>query len=93
MLFARAAFPMWVVILGFAAFLAPTGIATAALLVALCLICIPAMVSIGVWKRGVREPTSDVMEVWHKARHSEIIDAEFKTEDVAVIDGDQGLRP
>jgi hypothetical protein len=51
MLFARASVPAWVVILGLGALLAPAGIATTVFLVALGLACIPAVISIGVWKR------------------------------------------
>jgi len=76
--FARAAFPVWVVILGFAAFLAPAGMATTALVAALCLVCLPAVITIGAWKRNVRQPTSDVMTVWHNVRHPpDIIEADF----------------
>lgn len=51
MLYARASVPAWFVILGLAAMLAPAGIATTVLLVALGLACIPAVISMGVWKR------------------------------------------
>jgi hypothetical protein len=51
MLFARASLPAWVVILAIGAFLAPAGIATTVLLVALGLACLPAVVTGGVWKR------------------------------------------
>lgn len=83
MLFARAAVPVWVVILGLGAFLAPAGIARTVLLVALVLVCIPAVITAGVWKRTLKEPTADVMNVWHRARRPpEAIDAEFVSEDV-----------
>jgi len=92
MFFARAAVPGWVVILGLGALLAPAGIATTVFLVAMGLACIPAVISIGVWKRaasgdledsGDREPTAGVMGVWHAARREpKAIDAEFVVEDV-----------
>jgi hypothetical protein len=84
MLFARAAVPAWVIILGLGAFLAPAGIATTVLLVALCLVCIPAVITAGVWKRSLNEPTADVMDVWHRARRPpKAIEAEFVAEDAA----------
>ena len=98
MLFARAAVPGWVVILGLGALLAPAGIATTVFLVAMGLACIPAVISVGVWKRaasgdltssgdlkasGYREPTAGEMGVWHAARREpKAIDAEFVVEDV-----------
>jgi hypothetical protein len=51
MLFARASLPAWVVILAIGAFLAPAGIATTVLLVALGIACLPAIITGGVWKR------------------------------------------
>jgi hypothetical protein len=51
MLFARASLPAWVVVLAIGAFLAPAGIATTVLLVALGLACLPAVITGGVWKR------------------------------------------
>jgi len=97
MLSARAAVPAWVVILGLGALLAPAGIATTVLLVALGLACIPAVISVGVWKRAAsgsltssgggeasdyREPTAGVMGVWHAARREpKAIDAAFVVED------------
>lgn len=96
-LFARAAVPAWVVILGIGAFLAPAGIARTVLLVALGCASIPAVVTAGVWKRtvsgglkasGYREPTAGVMDVWHNARRlPEAIDAEFVSEDATPMDG------
>jgi hypothetical protein len=83
-LFARAAVPAWAVVLGLGALLAPAGIATTVLIVACGLACIPAVISVGLWKRtasgsltsseglasssGYREPTPGVMGVWHAAR-------------------------
>ena len=89
MFFARAAVPVWVVMLGLAAAFAPAGIATAVFVVALCLICIPAVVSGGLRKRALHEPTADVMKVWHRARRSrpEAIEAEFVSEDVTPAEG------
>ena len=40
---ARAAFPTWVLAVGFGAFMVPAAIATATLVVALGLVCIPAV--------------------------------------------------
>ena len=51
MVCARASLPGWVLILALGAFLAPAGIATTVLLVALVLACIPAVITAGVWKR------------------------------------------
>lgn len=51
MLYGRAEIPAWFVILGLGALLAPPGIATTVLLIAFGLACIPAVISIGVWKR------------------------------------------
>jgi|SRR5687767_3019171 hypothetical protein len=51
MLFARASLPAWVVILAIGAFLAPAGIATTVLLIALGIACLPALVTGGIWKR------------------------------------------
>lgn len=51
MLFARASLPAWVVILAIGAFLAPAGIATTLLLLALGIACLPAVITGGVWKR------------------------------------------
>ena len=67
MLFARASVPAWMIILGVAAFLAPAGIATTVLVIALGLACIPAVMSVGVWKRSLDEPSAEVMNIWHKA--------------------------
>ena len=88
MFFARAAVPLWVVMLGLAAVFAPAGIATVALVVALCLVGIPAMVSGGVLKRSLGEP-ADLMKVSHRARPArpEAIEAEFVTEDVTSAEG------
>lgn len=85
MLFARAAVPAWVVVLGLGALLAPAGIATTVFLVALGLACIPAVISIGVWKRTVSGDliSSGEMGVWHAARRPpKAIDADFVVEDV-----------
>jgi len=72
MLCARASLSVWVVVLAIGAFLAPAGIATTVLLVALGLACLPAVITGGVWKRTAatshREPAA--------------IEAEFTTEDV-----------
>lgn len=83
MLFARASVPMWLVVLGLGAFFAPAGIATTVLLVLLCLVCIPAVISAGFWKRTVRDSTADAANVRQTARpQGEIIDAEFEAHDV-----------
>ena len=80
MFFARASLPVWVVILALGAFLAPAGIATTVLLVALALACIPAVMTGGVWKRTAvvnhREPAA--------------IEAEFTTKDVTPTDHIRG---
>jgi len=90
MLFARAAVPAWVVVLGLGAFLAPAGIVRTLFLIALGLACIPLVITAGVWKRtvsggvkasGYQEPTAGVMNAWHNARRPpEAIDAEFVVE-------------
>jgi len=85
MFFARAALPMWVIALGLGlgAYFAPAGTARTVLLIALCLACIPAVISAGVRKRTLREPTAEMMNVWHTARQrEEVIDAEFEVLDV-----------
>jgi hypothetical protein len=51
MLFARASLPAWVVVLAIGAFLAPAGIATTVLLIALGIACLPLVITGGVWKR------------------------------------------
>ena len=51
MLFARASLPAWVVILAIGAFLAPAGIVTTVLLVALGIAYLPEIITGGVWKR------------------------------------------
>ena len=51
MLFARATLPGWVIVLALGAFLAPAGLATTVLLVALGIACLPAFITGGVWKR------------------------------------------
>ena len=97
MFFARAAVPMWViaVCLAAGAFFAPAGIARIVLLVAFCLVCIPAAITAGFRKRTLREPTPtvDMMNVWHTAnqrgdtsQQGDIIDAEFEARDVTPSD-------
>ena len=51
MLFARASLPAWVVVLAIGAFLAPAGIATTVLLIALGIACVPALITGGIWRR------------------------------------------
>ena len=81
-LFARASLPAWVVILALGAFLAPAGMVTTVLLVALGLACIPSVMTAGVWKRTTavshREPAA--------------IEAEFTTEDVTPTGDIRGRR-
>jgi hypothetical protein len=84
MLFARFAVPAWVVILGVGAFLAFPGIATTVLLVALCLLCIPAVIAGGIWKGTLEDGVSNG---WPAApRPPEAIEAEFVAEDAPAID-------
>lgn len=41
------------------------------------------MITAGVWKRALNEPTAEVMNVWHSARRPpDTIDAEFVSNDV-----------
>jgi hypothetical protein len=82
MLFARASLPAWVVVLALGAFLAPAGIVTTVLLVALGLACIPAVITAGVWKRTAA--------VSH--REPEAIEAEFTTEDATPTGDVRGRR-
>ena len=82
MLFARASLPAWVVVLALGAFLAPAGIVTTVLLVALGLACIPAVITAGVWKRTAA--------VSH--REPEAIEAEFTTEDTTPTGEVRGRR-
>ena len=90
MLFARASLPAWVVILAIGAFLAPAGIATTVLLVALGIACIPAVITAGVWKRtssgglkasGCHDHDYDGSETAALVNHEAAIDAEFTVED------------
>jgi len=101
MLFARASLPAWVVILAIGAFLAPAGIATTVLLVALGLACIPAVITAGVWKRslsgggkasGYRETVTitDHETAAITDREPAAIDAEFTVEDVTPTDHIRG---
>jgi len=91
MLFARASLPAWVVILAIGAFLAPAGIATTVLLVALGLACIPAVITAGVWKRtasgGLKASGYHDPDYYHGSKTAALdyepaIDAEFTAEDV-----------
>jgi hypothetical protein len=93
MLFARASLPAWVVILAIGAFLAPAGIATTVLLVALGIACLPVVITGGIWKRT---PPRDLnVSGYCEAaavnaretraiddRETAAIDAEFTAEDV-----------
>jgi hypothetical protein len=97
MLFARASLPAWVVVLAIGAFLAPAGIATTVLLVALGLACLPAVITAGVWKRtasgglkasGYHDHYCEAAAVNAPEtraiddRETAAIDAEFTAEDV-----------
>src|SRR5687767_12265121 len=93
MLFARASLPAWVVVLAIGAFVAPAGIATTVLLVALGLACLPVVVTGGVWKRtssGDLKVSSSCEAAAVNAgetlaiddRQTAAIDAEFTAEDV-----------
>ncbi len=53
MVLIRGAFPLWVLVMGVAALMAPGRFATAALVVVLFLVCIPALVALGVRKRHI----------------------------------------
>jgi hypothetical protein len=90
MLFARAAVPLWLVVLAVGAFLAPAGMARTVLLVALGLACIPAVITAGIWKRRIGEPGAprppDTID-------GDTIDAEFKVRDVTPKDARGRLRP
>jgi hypothetical protein len=93
MLFARASLPAWVAILAIGAFLAPAGIATTVLLVALGIACLPVVITGGIWKRT---PSRDLKVSRHceaaavnaretleiDDRETAAIDAEFTAEDV-----------
>jgi hypothetical protein len=90
MLFARASLPAWVVILAIGAFLAPAGIATTVLLVALGIACLPAVITAGVWKRtasgGLKASGYHDHDYYHDSEtaaldHEPAIDAEFTVED------------
>jgi hypothetical protein len=91
MMFARASVPAWFVILALGAFLAPAGMVTTVLLVALGLACIPAVISGGICKRtasgdlkvsGYRETplVKDGEMLAIDDRQSAAIDAEFTVE-------------
>ena len=84
MFFARASLPGWVVLLALGAFLAPAGMATTVLLVALGLACLRAVITGGVSKRtasgglkasGYRDTRA------LNDRETAVIDAEFTVED------------
>ena len=57
MLLARAAAPAWVVILGLGVFFAPAGMTTTVVLVALAFICTGAVITAGVRRRTLYQPT------------------------------------
>src|SRR5688572_17140759 len=93
MLFARASLPGWVVVLAIGAFLAPAGIATTVLLVALGIACLPAVITAGVWKRTASASGGLKASGYHDHHdyngsetaaldREPAIDAEFTAEDV-----------
>jgi hypothetical protein len=82
MVFARVSLPAWVVILAIGAFLAPAGIATTVLLIALGIACLPVITG-GVWKR-----TSETLAI--EGRETAAIDTEFTVEDTAPTDPQRG---
>lgn len=87
MFFARAAVPVWVVVLGLAAVFAPAGIATTVLVVALCLVCIPALFTAGFMKRTLRAPGAEEMSLGHGERQPDAIEADFEVTDVTPVEG------